>query len=248
MTISFPVGTISRNPVGGSISDPTYGSISTNFAEQLILEALVNLDPTGIVGSPNPTEWTNSGTGGSAYDLDVVVGTGANLTLGSQNGHTTIVSAGSAGLESTAGQTINAPLTVFLVGRSTETPLTAQRVFFDARSSAAARCVLFANNAGNVFTLLEGGSNLAGPAYDTNPHVFTGQYNADASSKITVSGLGSATGDAGNHNWHYCTIFAALDGSTALIGFIAQLLVFDRALNPTEIAAIQSFLAIKFAL
>jgi len=247
MTISFPVGTISRNPVGGSISDPTYGSISTNFAEQLILEALVNLDPTGIVGSPNPTEWTNSGTGGSAYDMDVVVGTGANLTLGSQNGHTTIVSAGSAGLESTAGQTINAPLTLFLVGRSTETPLTAQRAFFDARSSAAARCVIFSNNADNKFTLFEG-SNLAGPTYDTNPHVFTAQFNADASSKLTVSGLGSATGDAGNHNWDWGTIFAAFDGSSTTIGYIAQLLVFNRALNPTEIAAIQSCLAIKFAL
>jgi hypothetical protein len=62
-----------------SISDPTYGSITKSVAQQLISEALVNLNEDGITGTTSVTEWTNSGTGGSAYDLDTIVGTGANL-------------------------------------------------------------------------------------------------------------------------------------------------------------------------
>lgn len=49
-------------------------------AESIIADALVNLNADGIVESGGAVaEWTNSALGGASYDLDVVVGTGANL-------------------------------------------------------------------------------------------------------------------------------------------------------------------------
>ena len=215
-----------------------------NLAKKLIADSLVNLDPTGIVGSPNPTEWVNSGTGGADYSPNVVVGTGANLTLGSLNGHTTIVSAGSAGIESTAGQDIAQPLTVFVVGGHS----TPNGDFIGSRSDINKQVRI-----GNIFattkTFADAGNTIqiASPDTDTNPHIFTFQVNG-ASSTLTVSDFGEIAGNAGSNAWDFGTVLHNYAGTASLIGFMAQLLVFNRALNPTEIAAIQSYLAIKFAL
>ena len=48
-------------------------------AETLLATALAHYTPADIVGTFPITEWTNSGTGGTDYDLDTVVGTAANL-------------------------------------------------------------------------------------------------------------------------------------------------------------------------
>ena len=60
---------------------PLRTPLKRNLVSQGVIDsAIVNLDDRGIASSSGViTEWTNSGTGGSAYDLDVILGTGANL-------------------------------------------------------------------------------------------------------------------------------------------------------------------------
>ncbi len=62
-------------PVFKPLVDPTLvGSI-----QKTLSTALAWFDPTTIVGANPVTEWQNRGVGLSGYDLDVVVGTDANL-------------------------------------------------------------------------------------------------------------------------------------------------------------------------
>ena len=249
-SISDPAANTITAQFVDSISDPTYGSITKSLAQQLISQALVDLNANGIVGSNPVTAWTNSGTGGSAYDLDVVVGTGANLTAISALGTTVVNSAGSAGLETTSGQTINSPGTVFVVGRFTDPSPSTTQGLFDARSNSGARW--FIGTDGGVsdrFTIFQGlaGISTASP-YDTSPHVFTARFNGDATSQIDISGLLSATGNAGSNNLDFGSAFTRFDGTLSAPSYIARLLVFDSALNDSEVAALQSYLQSLYAL
>ena len=79
-------------------------------------------------------------------------------------------------------------------------------------------------------------------AFDNDPHVFTGQFNGDSTTKRTVSGVGSVTADSGPDNFDFGTIFSDRDGASTVQGSISQLLVFDSALSETEISSIQTFL------
>ena len=78
-SVSNPVAsTVSAAASVNSVSLPATNSVSDYFPS-IINNALVWLKEDGITGTSAVTEWTNSGTGGANYDLDVVVGTGANL-------------------------------------------------------------------------------------------------------------------------------------------------------------------------
>jgi len=68
----------------------------------LLNAALARFDETTIVGSSPVTESTNRGTGGGTYSLNVIVGTGANLTTTTVNSLSVITSSGSVGMEVSA--------------------------------------------------------------------------------------------------------------------------------------------------
>ena len=219
---------------------------SGNIIAPLVAGSLAHFDETSIVGATPVTAWNNIGTGGSAFDLDVVVGTGANLTTSVLNGHTGILSTGSAGLETTAGQTINGPATVFMVFKPTPASPPVQMNFMDARSTTAARWVIFTNNtAADKFAMFQGTILTLSEAYDNNLHVFTAQFNNDSSSKLTVSNVGSVTGDAGSAAWDFASIFISELEVTSAQGLFLEFVVYDRALIDAEIIQNQIFLATK---
>ena len=221
-----------------------------SLGKKLVSKALVNLNETGIVtdGSGYVTEWTNSGSGGSAYDLDTVVATLANSTTTTINGLTAVRSTGSYGLEPTAGQSINSPGTVFLVAKcSNATP--GYQSLLSSRSSTSAAWIIGTDDgsADDFYINQSVGSIVVKVSpYDQALHVITGQFNGDASTSLTVSGVGTATGDAGAHNWDYCTLFANYAGSQSTAGDIAQVLVFDYALNASEILSVETYLKAKW--
>ena len=206
----------------------------------IISKALVNLNESGIVGSAPVTAWLNSGTGGSPYDLDVVIGTGANLTSATEGGKTVVVSSGSVWMETTSGQTINSPGTVFLVGRISGTP-SANMNFMAPRSSSSAIWAIFTFDvSSDKFSINQGVIvRTLSEAFDNDTHIFTGQFNGDSTTKLTVSGVGSVTGDSGPDNWDFGTLFADRAGASTVQGSISQLLVFDFALSEGEIAGVQ---------
>ena len=219
---------------------------------RLAQQALVNLDSSGIVtdGSGYVTEWANLGAGGSAYDLNTVVGTLANSSVTTLNGIDSVATTGGYGLEPTTGQLISSASTVFVVGKFNSALGAAAQYLFGAKSNNAARNVILMHGSGlsNQWTLFQGDNLFLSETSNANPHVFTGQFNYGATSALTVSGIGSVTGNGGTESWDYCTLFADNSGSNNLSGYISQFIVFDRALSDSEILSVQSYLASKYAL
>lgn len=243
--------TISTSPSINSISDPATNTISTPYPN-LINEALVNLNETGIQTSgPNVTGWFNSGIGGDDYNLTTIVGAASNLTHDTQLGHTVVASSGGAGLETTSGQSIPSPYTVFVIARYSDASPSANQQIMDSRDAASPEraIILSDNSSSDQFSIFQGSTiiNLNQP-YDTNPRLFTGQFNGDATTTLRVSGLGSVSGNAGSGNWDYGTLFSARTLGNTLVGYIANLLVFDRQLNEVEVTEIQAYLTTEYGL
>jgi len=219
--------------------------LKRNLISQGVIDsALVNLDERGIVGSTPVTAWLNSGTGGSAFDLDVVLGTGANLTRISVAGHDSVNSSGSAGLESTAGQTINFPMTIFLVVKPNV--ITGTQLFSAAKSLAGSSPQIFASSSSNAS--FNAGISVNVGTIDTNLRLHSVRYNGDASTNYQVTGIGSITSDAGAENLQFGTLFADSSDAFTLNGAISQYLIFDRALTDSETLEVKARLTQKFRL
>lgn len=156
-------------------------------------------------------------------------------------GHQVAHSIGSVGIETAIGQTINSPGTVFAVARFTNPTPTADQTIIDARADGSARWFVESHDGdSDRFSYFQGTVEIGlDEAYDLNPHVWTIQFNGDASSQLTVSGVGSKSGDAGTNNWDYCSMFVAVNGLLSMQGYIRQLLVFDFALTDSEIEFVQ---------
>ena len=153
------------------------------------------------------------------------------------NGH------GAVGIESSAGSLLGNQMTVFAVIKPQATTIGADQKVFDARSDnlAAAQLIVGAPN----FRIAQG-LEIGANAYDSLPHVITCQFNADASSQITVSDIGQTVGDAGSENWDFMTLFSNELGGEYFQGWIGELAVFDRALDAGEITQVETFLQDKW--
>jgi len=160
-------------------------------------------------------------------------------------GKTVVHSIGSAGLETTAGQDISSPGTVFVVMRYSDSTPAGDQAVFDARASLSKRWLLALDqSASNVFAFQgEGSFPLTSLANDTDPHVITCQFNGDSTTKITISGVGSFTGDdVGSDDLQWGTVFADATGGSSMQGYIATLIVFDRKLKESEVSSMKVFL------
>jgi len=192
----------------------------------------------------DPSKWTtgtNYSSGGDTYTL-----TGDSFVQNTE--HTVVHSIGTFGLESTAGQTISNPQTTFAVAAFTSISSGAR--LLDARASAGGETTIFSNgSASNKWAYNQDAPTVTlDEAFDTDPHVFTFEARGGAASKLTVSGVGSKTGDGGNESWDYGTLFADRGASNTMKGYIAQLLVFDFALNASQVASVQRQLSQKYGI
>lgn len=235
----------------GTVSDAgTVDGVSLDTDISVLLAtALVDLNESGIVGSSPVTEWTNSGTGGSPYDLDVIVGTGANLTAVTVLGHTAIRSVGSAGLEATSGQLISQPMTIFAVATFTDASPSTFQVMFSSRSSADDKVEIVTNSVDSDKFVATAGTGLTiSSAYDNDPHLFSFQIKTAADDIFKASGLATQTSDGGSNNWDYGTLFVSpSEGSTAKLDF-NQLLVFDTELSDDDFTIVENYLLDKYGL
>jgi len=158
-------------------------------------------------------------------------------TFANNTGHSIVNSSGGAGLESTAGQTINTPMTIFLVAKAHELTGTAQ--FFMSARLASSLSPQIIVDAGDNFRFDAGAGIVAGAA-DLALHIHTASHNGDPSTNYEASGIGSVTGNAGSEALQYGTIFASPAAASTLNGSEAQLVIFDRALNVSEKLRVQS--------
>ncbi len=164
-------------------------------------------------------------------------------------GHKVGHSIGGVGLETTAGQSITSPGTVFLVARSTPASPSAGQHFISYRSNISNLWVIQTqNSASDRFTMTQGSALTLDEAYDQLPHVFTAQFNGNSSSKLTASGVGNKSGDAGAASWDYGTLFADGAGASTMQGYIARIIVVDRELTAAEINAVKNLLIPEYRL
>ena len=151
-----------------------------------VTDGLVGLfDDLGIVGSTPVTAWQNSVVG--LPDLDVVVGTAANLTRISALGFDVVNASGSVSLESTAGSIVSSPATVFVVAQFNNAAPGDNQLLIDARSSLDDRMMFQSRNFdGDRFTIFQGVNLVSiNENYDTSPHIWIGQFNGDTTTTLT---------------------------------------------------------------
>lgn len=216
-----------------------------------VTDGLVGLyNELGIVGSTPVTAWQNSVVG--LPDLDVVVGTAANLTRITALGHDVVNASGSVSIESTAGSLISSPATVFMVAQFNAASPSDNQVLMDARSSLTDRMMIQSRNASSDrFTIFQGAALITldlADTYDTSPHIWTMQYNGDSTTTLTVAGVGTKTGDAGPDDWDFGMLFGDTTGAESSDAYIATLLVFDRKLSASEVSQMEAFLADEYGL
>lgn len=203
-------------------------------------------DEKGIQGSSPVTAWNNDtvvAAGGSDYDLDVKAG-GGTLGVTTQNGHTVVDFDGSVYLETTSGQTLSQPNTVFLVAAVDS--LAADQHIYDSRSNSGARHTALFNNPGDDIEIYAGTTLNGNVLADTNFHVIMNQYNG-ASSITFLSGVGTVTGNAGSQSWDFGTLGARYDGtSVAHDGKVAAFAGYNAALDGWIRATIETYLKFKY--
>ena len=162
-----------------------------------------------------------------------------------KTGQDVVNSAGGVGIETLANLLVPTPNTVFVVVKRTAAN-GANQFIFDNKVDNAIRQVMVLSSAGD-YRMNQGLSlDTAGGLVDNDPHVMTAQFNADATSALTVSGGISVVGDAGSSAMYFATLFANMLGGGELTGWIGEFIVFDRALDAAEIALVQDYLEGKW--
>lgn len=161
---------------------------------------------------------------------------------------TGIYSRGSVGLETTAGQPLSNPITAFIALKPTLASPVANQFALDGRSITAGRSALFnSGGASNKYSLFQGLVLTLTQDYDSDLRVVTLQLNGNSTSKLTVSDVGSVTGDMGANNWDFGTVFSTLNTTDPFQGIIFELIVDDRAYSDEEVSLMQNHLEAKYA-
>jgi len=210
-------------------------------ATGVVAGALVHFDETTIVGSTPVTAMTNKGSGGADYSLTVSVGTAENLTTTTINGLLTVSSDGSAALETAAGQNITSPATIFIVVGD----LNANGILFVDNRSGGNRWIMSNGNSSDY--AMNQGTAIKLTGRNASFRLLTFQFNGDSTSKISASGLGSTTGDAGSLSYDFGTLFGT-QSSASYNGEIPEFIIYPVALSDSAIASNQEFLVNKWGL
>ena len=192
------------------------------------------------------------------YIKDIEVSVVSEWTLGGNSfiqntGHAVVQTINAAGLETSTPTDIDAPGVVFVVGRESS-DTTGDANFFDSRSDSTKAWELrWDGNAGtDTFDMAqnEGSANVDTASADNDLHLFTVQFNSSMpENKLTVSGIGSATGsNNGTDVYDFGTLFNNRINTSSLHGNIGRFVLFDRSLNEGEIAAVQQELLTQYGL
>jgi hypothetical protein len=237
----------------GSDTSGTDNKATGNFGRVVLLNST---DPTATPvldfnpadATANTSTWVSSGAGGETWTIqgDAFVNT---------TDYAAVYVNDDVGLETTAGQTISSPGTVFMVFKYTEGSVSDAYFLHDARSDSDARWKGINSNPNREFGVGQGsGSEIQiTPAYDTDMHVVSEHFNGDATTKLIVSGLASVTGNVGSDDWDFATFFTSYDGPTTpsyneYVGAMWEIIVFDSALTDSEAGTIRNHLLTKYGL
>lgn len=229
--------------IGNSIGQSVGNSIGPSIGEGgLVAGSLVHFNETSIVGATPVTQITNIGTGGSGFDLDSPQGTTANLTKTTVNSLDAVVADGSVFIQTTSATNITNPTTEFYVAKINASTV-GQGTLMDGRGVNQHTLL---ESAGDEWGIFQGSVVVFGST-DTALHVWTGEFKGDgATTKLTISGVGSVTGNAGTESFDFGVFFSQSGGGTNIDLTFCEYLLYDRTLNASQIAQNQTFLASKW--
>lgn len=185
------------------------------------------------------------------YVKNIVVTEQAEWTLNGntfiQNtGHSVVHSIGDVGIESATGKVISGKSTVFCVYKaSTVTSGVGQRLF-DARSDSGNRRVAFLSSESPAVVNIFQGASLPIAESSTAITILNAEFNGNDLSSGSVSGSGSAVGNAGDEGWDYGTLFTGYDENLSFSGYIAELYIYEKALSAQETTSMTNYLLDKW--
>lgn len=140
---------------------------------------------------------------------------------------------------------LTSPYTIVLVGNDDGSSVAGQEAYFDNEKTGS-EAVL--RNLSGTYNLYQGGSAItAGVAASASPNVFVSVFNS-ASSGLYISSRSSngGSGSLTSVNLTGLTIGGLYDDSATLNGTIAEIIVYNKALSPTEIAKIEGYCGNKY--
>lgn len=137
--------------------------------------------------------------------------------------------------------TIQQPNTIFVVG-SVDT-ISGSRYIYDSRNGSA-RHILSAWG-GGLWESYAGAGLRSVPIETMNRQVHTQVFNA-ADSSHSINSIVVGTGDIGTMDLGGFNVGSRYNGANRLIGEIDEIIVYDGALDPGEIAEIEEYLIFKW--
>ena len=228
----------------GAISGGAGQNVNGSISRALILNGIdgtlaVDFNAADYINKTSDTQFPSSATG-EVWTLN-------GNTFIQNTGKQVVHSIGSAGLETTAGQDITQPLTIFAVARFSDTTPTNDQMI-GSRSVTTKRVTIYSrDSASDKFTLSSDTNLILDGAFDNNAHVFTAQVD-NTNSVFTVSGIESKSGTTGDKTWDFASLFLSDTGTNSMQGYIATLIAYDRQLSASEINNMQQHLRITYNL
>lgn len=163
-------------------------------------------------------------------------------------GYTGMCSLGSVGIETTASQTIASATTIYLVLKTELAPPSASQTIFDSRDVPAERQGLEQPSGSSYRYQMYGESPsiILAEAYDNELRVITCEFTQDANATLTVSDVGTITGNVGAEGFDFGALAANAASSSTTPGLYMEWAIFAGSHDAATVASVQTYLADKY--
>jgi hypothetical protein len=193
----------------------------------------------------NVSQWNNKKTSATVHLVQATGANQPNTGTRTQNGLNVIDFNGTSdAMRAPWGSTLAQPFTVFVVAASDS--VAAQRGMCDASGGAASDSLLMYHPPGSTWAIYAGASVSSGVTANTAAHVHTGLFNAASSQMWTDATAGSAA-NAGLRDMATLAVGTEEPGTNLWDGWIAEVIVYNAALNSTDRGTVQAALKTKWA-
>ena len=154
-----------------------------------------------------------------------------------------VVFDGTAGRNLVSGTFTNTgqPVTSVVIGQLDEEPSVSRHFTNSGDGGGSSQCVLFAQGANDQWAAFAGSGPIGGGGpLDTDPHLLIAVFNG-GSSLLLVDGTQVASGNTGSNGYDRVAVGGRSNGSDALVGRIAEVITYDRALDAQELEDLHDY-------
>lgn len=224
---------MSAIPASGPFSPPDIAGLTVWLKADGL--SLNNNDPVST--------WTDSS--GNGHDATQSGGSRPVYKTGIKNSKPAVLFAG--GQYMSGSLTLSQPMTVFFVIQHLNTG-TDYQFYLDGASNRVAFVRLVTGSDG--YDLFAGADAVVSQAQDSNWHYLSGVVNG-ASSIVAINGTATTGLDSGSNSLgstYYLGCFGPTPGMFYMDGYIAEMIIYNSALNTTNRQLVEAYLAAKYAI